>query len=515
MFEPYKWQKECLEKWKENKKRGVIEVATGAGKTSFAIMAALSVLEEYPETSVFILVPQTALIHQWKNALVSFSFAPEHIGEFSGDKKRKEQLTVMVINTARNYLPKIVEKELKKEKNCLIIADECHHYTASVNEHVFDYELSPFYNISKVFTLGLTATAGSAHKRNILDLHLGPIFFDYTNYHAIEDGIISDFTLVNVALALTNKETERYNNINEEIVKFLGILKKRYPLYFPKNKPLNIPDILERMLKSRDPEVVEDAERLNNLYKQRSSIIANADNRISCSEALVKNLPVQKKIIIFMERISQAEELYDRLLTDFPYQMAIYHSKLTPERRQRELQSFRNNEKRILISCRALDEGLDIPNADIGILLSNTNQNRQRIQRTGRLLRKSEEKEKPCIYYLYADNTVERPILLDDIPEAIDKIKLLFDDNENFRSLDYYQLAEKLLERTKHKATTEQLVVLRKALSHGIALPDYLDSPEELKRRIKNSFSPSYRLYLQTMHALATIRIEAETKNLL
>lgn len=74
---------------------------------------------------------------------------------------------------------------------------------------------------------------------------------------------------------------------------------------------------------------------------------------------------------------------------------------------QNTLERFRNSEILILITCKALDEGIDLPDVEIGIILSGTGMERQRLQRLGRILRKSEGKESACLYYLFVKESME------------------------------------------------------------------------------------------------------------
>lgn len=87
------------------------------------------------------------------------------------------------------------------------------------------------------------------------------------------------------------------------------------------------------------------------------------------------------------------------------------------EVRRLALERFRDGELRILISCRALDEGFDVPDADVGIVLSCASIERQRIQRMGRILRRREGKQISSLYYLYLEHTVEDPSFFSERPE--------------------------------------------------------------------------------------------------
>lgn len=121
---------------------------------------------------------------------------------------------------------------------------------------------------------------------------------------------------------------------------------------------------------------------------QRKRITCMAQNRISCVCQLLEKIGPEKQCIIFGESIEQTEQLYHRISRHYGNKVGRYHSKMGQQANRNALERFRNGELRILISCRALDEGVDVPDAAVGIILSGTSVERQRIQRLGRLIRK-------------------------------------------------------------------------------------------------------------------------------
>ena len=79
----------------------------------------------------------------------------------------------------------------------------------------------------------------------------------------------------------------------------------------------------------------------------------------------------------------------------------VYHSDMKQSDRISVLNDFQSDFYHTLIGCKALDEGFDVPDIDFGLIVSQTKTNRQRIQRLGRTIRKSRNKQKPVIYTLY------------------------------------------------------------------------------------------------------------------
>jgi len=116
----------------------------------------------------------------------------------------------------------------------------------------------------------------------------------------------------------------------------------------------------------------------------------------------------KEKVLIFHERIEIAEHIF-KYLKDIGYATGIYHSKMHVKERLMSISNFKDGKTNILIACRALDEGFDVPAAETGIIVAGTSSVRQWIQRMGRILRKSPSKEYSKIYVVFVD-MVERDI---------------------------------------------------------------------------------------------------------
>lgn len=111
----------------------------------------------------------------------------------------------------------------------------------------------------------------------------------------------------------------------------------------------------------------------------RKNIVCLAAARNSCALELIALLGIKEKIIIFGERIRQADELYEQLKIRYPGRIGRYHSQMGSQANKNTLELFRDGEIRVLIACKSLDEGIDIPDVSVGIILSGTSGQRQRI----------------------------------------------------------------------------------------------------------------------------------------
>lgn len=363
------WQIEALQKWEISHCRGMIEVVTGGGKTRFALAAAYKWLTSNPlDSSVVVIVPTTALQDQWYVNLVSdLGVSPSEICLWPEKKDPSRRFHVMVVNTARNRMAEIA----KAHKSILLIADECHRYASEENAKALRVPTSA--------SLGLTATAEREFDdglERILIPNLGPIIYRYTLAQARQDGVVSSFTLSNVRVNFSEEEQTRY----DKATKSLGIALAQ-----------------------------GDEERAKQIAMRRSSISKNAISRVTTTIGLMEKLR-GKKVIIFHEDIAMAN-LISSLLKDKHHRVAAFHSKIGKDMRRDNLRMFKVGQLDVLVCCRALDEGIDVPEAECAVLVASTSSHRQRVQRLGRVLRTHEEKEFAQIFTVYVTDQEEAKLL--------------------------------------------------------------------------------------------------------
>ena len=117
---------------------------------------------------------------------------------------------------------------------------------------------------------------------------------------------------------------------------------------------------------------------------------------------------VGKRILVFHEYIEAADQL-TRLLDNLGFRVAAYHSKIGDAIRISNLKMYRDGMIDVLVTCRALDEGLNVPDTEVGVIVSSTKSTRQRIQRMGRILRIAEGKDIGLIVSFFSSH--ERDIL--------------------------------------------------------------------------------------------------------
>lgn len=299
---------------------------------------------------------------------------PEHdVASFSGQEKADKpgKVNLLVMNTARELAPK-----LAANSDTFLIVDECHRAGSPMNA----LALQGHHQAA----LGLSATPQREYddgfEEKVIPV-LGKIIFTYDFILAQQDNVVVPFDLVNTRVDLLPSEQKKYDTYS------------RY--------------VASEMKKIKQGKGSE--ERLMRLLERRAAVSANATMRIPAAAKLAE-LNRGKRTLIFHEKISTVHKLLDILLKR-GFTVTIYHSKINPALRRDNLRLFRRGVFDVLISCRALDEGLNIPETTVAIVASSTASHRQRIQRIGRVLRPSAGKQTATIYTVYATDQEEKRLL--------------------------------------------------------------------------------------------------------
>lgn len=363
-FIPRGWQKEALPLWLKNMS-GVVSVVTGGGKTFFAFLAIQEVLKKNDNIHFVIIVPTEALLDQWYIGLIDDMGSNENnISCFSGKEKPKKAnlINIIIINTAR----KQEIRNLFQNKTIMLIVDECHRSGSIENAKAL--------NFSQIASLGLSATPTRDYDNGFNELikpQIGDIIYEYDYNKAYADGVICDFNLINIKTYFLEEESIEYNKISKRISILIGKIKKGLEKY----------------------------DKLEKLLIQRARVSSNSINRVIACLKLIKTNP-NKQTIIFCESILHADTIYN-YLKENDFQVGIYHSKIRADIRRLNLKLYKRSVNKILVTCKALDEGLNAPNTDMAIIVSSTKSKRQRVQRLGRVLRTSKDKKESNIYTIY------------------------------------------------------------------------------------------------------------------
>ena len=508
----YKWQQEALRVWEENGFHGCFEVITGAGKTLFALSAAKNLMQVSPvKWKVFVVVPTAAVLYQWRNAVRLF-FPACSIACF-GDGRRGDPAAdfhLYIVNSGRYRLSSDLLLQQKNGEAVLLIADECHHYMSPENRKIFDYRLSPLFDKNRLATIGLSATLAKTGFAEILEPALGPLVLSVSFGRALKENVIAPYSVFQVAVSLNAKEQAVYDRLTRKLQLTMKKLKQIWP---EKKEPFG-EDWWKSLPsgKGENPDVQDLLEKVRSIMLQRADISKKAKARLVCAEGLLNRLPADRKILIFCERVSQADEIYVYAKKAWPNRAGRYHSGMDPASRDRSLRAFREGSVSILCTCRALDEGLDVPDADTAIVLSSGAVSRQRVQRAGRILRRSDEGKRAVLFYLYTKKTADEPFFLDssnmESTQVFDLSYHAGDDVFSFPAYD--RVAGELLGQMRNILSADQEREVRRCLEEGQLRGDFLLPEKELSARFGEVRSTHEKNYYLVMRWIGELLRPAE-----
>lgn len=522
----YVWQEECLASWWEHEGRGIVNVVTGAGKTVLALGAialvssSISLYARYT-LKVKIIVPKIFLASQWVKALrVDFGISEEDIGIFHGLRKDpvNRKFMIYVVNSARNSLSNHILDDFKKGKSVFIIADECHHYGSKENSRIFDFitEIPNMSSNVKYYSLGLSATPEGRRYEETIVPALGKEIYKYGFSEALNANVINHFSIFNIQVNFTPLERVEYVELSEQIAKLLLSLRRKCPNIFHIRSSAFFAALENLSMTAENEDIRNLSQAFLLLSLKRKEIVYRASNRINCVKDILLCIPDTAKVILFNERIDIADSLTTVLQREFPGQVGCYHSGMDHHTKHKALKKYDQGELRILVTCKALDEGLNVSETDVGIIVSSTSSTRQRVQRLGRILRRSAKKTSARLFYLHISASNEDRQVLSEITQEIKGRVPLFDldyneERHTFSQNQYDYYADQVLEYASMNAWPESVIkeIIRN-LELGKLSCDWLMSEESCKKRIQLAVSKEDRNYMKSILLL----IKARTNHL-
>jgi superfamily II DNA or RNA helicase len=514
----FAWQKECLDIWFHNQGKGVVNVVTGAGKTILALGAIarleyILLTEQAPALKIKIVVPKVFLANQWVKSLQDdLAVSKDDIGVYSGMHKDppSRKYMIYVVNSARTTLSQQILADYHQGSSILLIADECHHYCSPENSRIFKFitQITIKDQATHYYALGLSATPETATFNETLLPALGPEIYKYSFVEALNANIISSFAIFNLKLKFTPDEEHQYLDLSEQLTHVRENLMYRCPFLKGLTRLRYFASLEQLAQSSEDEYIAALARAVLILANKRKDLVYRAQSRISCVNNLVTQLPRSSKILVFCERIVVANTIYEQLQYLFPGQVGRYHSEMDEWSRKEILRKYHDAQIRILVSCRALDEGLNVPSTDIGIIASSTSSTRQRIQRLGRILRQSGIKRTAKLYYLYIGSSNEEKDLLSGISRDLSGIIPILDleydqDSQTFHHSSYQALADRVIAYTQHKSWSTKIIAeITKNLERGKLGCDWWLSDQDCRLKIQNAPSRSEQNYWVSMRLL-------------
>jgi len=265
-------------------------------------------------------------------------------------------------------------------------------------------------------------------------------------------------------------------------------------------------------MSSIEPVLADLAKTFLTISYRRKEVVYRAESRISCVISLIQQISDACKILIFNERIDIANNLYEILHVLYPNQVGCYHSEMDADDKRNVLIKYQSSKIRILVACKALDEGLNVPETDVGIIVSSTNSSRQRVQRLGRILRRSKSTSVSRLFYLYVGSSNEDQELLADINKEMKGIIPMIDlkyeeETESFYNKDYQGLIDKVLRYAYRKAWPSLVIdEIERNLELGKLGCDWWLSEDSCKTKIRLALTKSERNYWKSMWLIIRAR---------
>ncbi len=393
-------QKTAIKKWWANEHKGILELATGSGKTITALSAATTLFEVRKRLILIIAVPYVDLAKQWVAILKEFnilalecwdsktSWMPNLDSEILSYKMKSSSFfAVVVVNRT------LIGEEFKKRINSIdgnevmFIGDECH----NLGSKNISLALPDAY-----FRLGLSATPFRSDddevespfpdyaKKNILN-YFDRIVATYSLQDAILDKVLCEYNYHIVPVHLTVDEQVEYDELSLEISKIMAI-------------------------KSHSGLTEQQKISLTTAAGKRSMLLGAAENKFYALEKLISGFSIdERKHSLFYcgaGRTSNEEEgvservveRISRILAENKWRSSRFTSQESSADRKKRMDNFVTGAIDALVSIRVLDEGVDVPICNKAFILASTKNPRQYIQRRGRVLRRAKGKDMADIY---------------------------------------------------------------------------------------------------------------------
>ena len=425
-YKIHKHQRIALTKWKEKNYRGIMALATGAGKTITSIHGAVEIAQNN-KIVLIISVPYIVLAEQWVEVLRLFNINPVKCWSSGGDWNSgltreinnfnlgfREFLSVVVVNASIKNIN--FQDQLRKISldQMIFIGDECHHH----DEKGLENKL-PNAN----YRLGLSATPWSENeisKKESLESYYGEIVETYTLQRAMKENILTQYKYYIYPVSLNEEEAEAYEKMSKNILKMIAMKND--------NKPIN-----EGILQ--------------NLIFKRSRLLDSLENKFTKLEEIIKTKKPSPYTLFYSgsgsvestddqdpendDGTKRSISIITTILDKYHWNTSHFTSQESPSKRASILKSFKNGSIDAIAAIKVLDEGFDVPMCREAYITASSRNERQFIQRRGRILRKADGKKEAIIHdfvILHHDNN---PVYKTLVENELKRVKEFYDSALN------------------------------------------------------------------------------------
>ncbi len=369
-FDPYDHQTEALEAWEEHERRATIVLPTGSGKTYVAQLAL-----ERVERSTLIVVPTIDLMNQWAGVLEE-SFQ-ETIGMIGGGSHEIEDMTVCTYDSAA------MNMEHMGDRFGMLVFDEVHHLPSDFYRQAAEFAIAPY-------RLGLTATPDRSDGRESdLPELVGPIAYRQS-IRDLSGDVLADYEVERLEIGMYPDDYETYRTSRQFYRDFVSDQGIRMSSNQGWTRFLAATNRSERGRKA-----------LRAYRTQKRLALVHEAKLEALFDLLVEHR--EERILIFTNDNDSVYTISEQALIP-----AITHQTKAKERKE-ILERFNDGTYRAIVTSKVLNEGVDVPKASIGIVLSGSGSVREHVQRLGRILRRHDG-QRATLYELITADTVEQHV---------------------------------------------------------------------------------------------------------
>jgi superfamily II DNA or RNA helicase len=367
-LEPRHYQREALEAWRRADNRGVVVLPTGAGKTLVATLAI-----DLRRRSTLVIAPTLDLVRQWYEVL-GRAFPGLEIGVIGGGEYRVAPLTVTTYDSAYLHM------EHLGARFGIVVFDECHHLPGESYALAARSCLAPF-------RLGLTATPERADGREaLLEELIGPLVYR-RDIVEMSGKYLSEYETRRIVVNLSPAERAEYD---AERGLYLGFLRSQG---ISMGSPTGWTDFIIRSSSSRE------GRRAMKAYQRQRAIAFAAPAKLEALDHLLHEHR-RDRAIVFTQDNATCYEVSRRFLLP-----AITHKTKVTERSE-ILKGLAAGTYVAVVTSKVLNEGVDVPEANVAVVISGSGSVREHVQRLGRILRPREGK-RAVLYELVTAETSE------------------------------------------------------------------------------------------------------------
>lgn len=361
------YQREAVKAWLAQGARGTIVLPTGSGKSLVAMLAIAD-----RQRSTLVVAPTLDLVRQWYD-LLKRSFGGE-VGVLGGGEFELQPLTVATYDSAHLHV------EHWGNRFGLVVFDEVHHLPSPSFQLAAKCSLAPY-------RLGLTATPERTDgAESVIESFVGPLVYR-RDIVEMTGEYLAEYETIRVEVELTPDEREQYEASRALYLAFAKQQGVRL------GSPQGFTQFIQRAARSKQGRLALDA------YRQQKKLAVAASAKLQALSQLLIRHGRDRCLIFTVDNFTVYE--ISRLFL-IP---AITHQTKVKERSE-ILSRFSDGSYGAVVTSRVLNEGVDVPDANVAIIVSGTGSVREHVQRLGRILRPRDGK-RAQLYELVTAQTNE------------------------------------------------------------------------------------------------------------